>query len=432
MTLIFISSFVNYTIGWHLGKSSRQGIRKTLLIASLFANLGLLGFFKYFGFFLDSFARLIGLFGLHPNISTLKIILPVGISFYTFQSLSYIIDIYRRQIQPTKDPLAFFAFVSFFPQLVAGPIERAKNMLPQFQQQRSFNMEQVKDGLRQILWGLFKKMVIADRLAPHVDYIFSSYSSLNGIVLVLGMLFFAIQIYCDFSGYSDIAIGTARLFGFRLMRNFAYPYFSRNIREFWRRWHISLSSWFRDYVYIPLGGRHRSKSRYIWNILVTFIISGFWHGADWTFIAWGGLHGIYYIIYFFLTKKQEIHSNTATGGYLLPSLQELSQMTGTFIMVSFAWIFFRADSFRHAVGFIKHMFVYNLFVVPGNFLNCYGMACAIVVFLFATEWVQRTKEHALQIELLPAWTRWTIYYSLIALIILFRRREYVPFIYFQF
>jgi len=263
LSLIFFSSIIDYCVGKRLYATEDSYKRKLLLIVSLSTNLGILGFFKYFGFFIESTVELLNSFGIQSNITSLEIILPVGISFYTFQTLSYSIDIYRKKIKPTDDAIAFFAFVSFFPQLVAGPIERAKNLLPQFTHKREFNLNLAKDGIRQMLWGFFKKVLIADNIAPQVEYIFSNYNAVSGIELVLGTFLFAIQIYCDFSGYSDIAIGVARLFGFRLMQNFAFPYFSRDIAEFWRRWHISLSTWFRDYVYIPLGGSRVGKSRRI-------------------------------------------------------------------------------------------------------------------------------------------------------------------------
>ena len=295
LSLIFISSMVDYIVGLSIYKTDDSSKRKRLLLISMFVNLGFLGFFKYYNFFADSLIDLFSNFSISLHPRTLNIILPVGISFYTFQTMSYTLDIYRKKMEPTNDIIAFFAFVSFFPQLVAGPIERAKNLLPQFMKKRKFDYETATDGLRQILWGLLKKIIIADSCAHVVDYIFANYQFYNGSVLLMGVIFFAFQIYGDFSGYSDIAIGSAKLFGFDLMRNFAYPYFSRNIAEFWRRWHISLSTWFRDYVYIPLGGSYVNKWKRIRNIIITFTVSGFWHGANWTFIFWGFLNGIYYI-----------------------------------------------------------------------------------------------------------------------------------------
>jgi len=286
---------VDYSVGVGFSRTECDRKRKYLLLASIVTNIGLLLFFKYYNFFVDNFIDAFSLFGTKLNKSTLKIILPVGISFYTFQTLSYSIDVYRKKIEPTKNIIAFFAFVSFFPKLVPGPIERATNLLPQFSKKRNFEYNKAVDGLRQILWGLFKKIVVADRCATYVNEIFSNHGDYSGSTLLLGAIYFAFQIYGDFSGYSEIAIGTARLFGFNIMKNFAFPYFSRDIAEFWRRWHISLSTWFRDYVYIPLGGSRGNTWMKIRNTFIIFIVSGFWHGANWTFIAWGALNAIYFL-----------------------------------------------------------------------------------------------------------------------------------------
>ena len=285
--LIFCSTMVDYIIGFYLSNQNNRKIRKILLFISIAINLGILGFFKYYNFFLSSFTHVFTFFGVEIKANSLRIVLPVGISFYTFQTMSYTIDVYKRKIQATNDFIAFAAFVSFFPQLVAGPIERATNLLPQFLKKREFIYAQAVNGLRQMLWGLFKKIVIADNCARYVNMTFNNAESLTGSTLVLGVVFFAFQIYCDFSGYSDIAIGTARLFGFTLMKNFSFPYFSRDIAEFWRRWHISLTSWFRDYVYIPMGGSRGSGWIKVRNVLIIFLVSGFWHGANWTFLLWG-------------------------------------------------------------------------------------------------------------------------------------------------
>ena len=293
--LIAFSTLVDYLVGISLEREGSPQKRKGLLWISILVNLGFLGFFKYYNFFLDNFIASFSFFGMEIQANSLNIILPVGISFYTFQTLSYSIDVYRRKLPATKDFVAFSAFVSFFPQLVAGPIERASNLLPQFQKKRSFDYRLAVDGVRQILWGLFKKIVIADNCALYANEIFNNSAEYNGSTLFFGALFFAFQIYGDFSGYSDIAIGTSRLFGFNLMRNFAFPYFSRDIAEFWRRWHISLSTWFRDYLYIPLGGSKGSKSNQIRNVFIIFIVSGFWHGANWTFIVWGALNALYFL-----------------------------------------------------------------------------------------------------------------------------------------
>jgi len=428
LSLIFISSMVDYILGLSLGKTKNQTGRKVLLTTSLLVNLGLLGFFKYFNFFVDSFENVVESMGMQVNPVTLSIILPVGISFYTFQTLSYTIDIYRREIEPTKDILSFFAFVSFFPQLVAGPIERAKNLLPQFIKERSFDNIKAKDGLRQMLWGFFKKIVIADNLAPHVTTIFENSDKLDGLTLFLGVFFFAIQIYCDFSGYSDIAIGTARLFGFNLMRNFNFPYFSRDIAEFWRRWHISLSSWFRDYLYIPIGGSYVGQVRRIWNIVVIFTVSGFWHGANWTFIIWGLLNGLYYIP-LMLRNKQKRYTDHAAEDSFFPGFGESLAMLKTFLLALLAWVFFRADSVGHALSYIWRTFSvpflkldYSDYLVP----LVYGVGVLLI------EWPSRKKQFGLSIENFPIYLRWPIYIVVIAAIIVLGNFGKQEFIYFQF
>jgi alginate O-acetyltransferase complex protein AlgI len=426
LSLIFISSMTDYAIGLGLNKSKSKKNRKLLLSISLLINVGLLGFFKYFNFFIDSFIDLFTTFGFSINSRSLNIILPVGISFYTFQTLSYTIDIYRYKIEPTKDIIAFFAFVSFFPQLVAGPIERAANLLPQFKEKRFFDYDKAADGLRQILWGLFKKVVIADSCAKNVDFIFANYDTLSGSILFLGTIYFAFQIYGDFSGYSDIAIGTARLLGFDIMRNFAYPYFSRDIAEFWRRWHISLSTWFRDYVYIPLGGSYVNKLKRIRNILITFTVSGFWHGANWTFIIWGFLHGLYYIP-IILLNKQKKHTGTVSPNNLFPSIKETCQILTTFFFTLIAWVFFRAETIQHAFNYLTHMFSTSLFVFPEN----QKRNVILIIILLIIEWFHRKKEHGFQIDKYPTFIRWPLY-CILALVILNYFGEEKTFIYFQF
>jgi D-alanyl-lipoteichoic acid acyltransferase DltB (MBOAT superfamily) len=305
LSLIAISSGLNYILALKIDHSNNQRTRKLLLAASIIANFVILGFFKYFNLFIDSFSLLLVSFNISTNYSSLNIILPLGISFYTFQTLSYTIDIYRKKIPAVANPITFFTYVSFFPQLVAGPIERATNLIPQFVNKRTFSPELATDGLRQILWGLMKKVVIADNCALLVSQIFDSPSDTHSGILILGTILFAFQIYGDFSGYSDIAIGTSKLLGIKLMTNFRYPYFSQNMSEFWQRWHISLSTWFRDYLYIPLGGSKGGTWMKIRNTFIIFIVSGFWHGANWTFIVWGALHGIYLISSIILSKPKE-------------------------------------------------------------------------------------------------------------------------------
>ncbi|PNX45552.1 MAG: membrane-bound O-acyltransferase family protein [Thermoplasmata archaeon M8B2D] len=426
LSLIFISSITDYSIGLGLNKSKSINKRKLLLSISLTINLGLLGFFKYFNFFIDSFIDFSSTFGFSFDSRSLNIILPVGISFYTFQTLSYTIDVYRDKIEPTKDIIAFFAFVSFFPQLVAGPIERAANLLPQFKEKRFFEYDKAADGLRQILWGLFKKVVIADSCAKNVDFIFANYNTLSGSILFLGTIYFAFQIYGDFSGYSDIAIGTAKLFGFDLMRNFAYPYFSRDIAEFWRRWHISLSTWFRDYVYIPLGGSYVNKLKHIRNIIITFTVSGFWHGANWTFITWGFINGLYYIP-IMLLNKQKIHTGIVAQHNFFPSIKETCQILTTFFFTLIAWVFFRAETIQHAFSYLTHMFSTSLFVFPED----QKRHITLIIILLIIEWFHRKKEHAFQIDNYATFIRWPLY-CILVLVILNYFGEEKTFIYFQF
>lgn len=353
LSLIALSTVVDYYIGLTIHKSDCNSVRKRWLTASMLFNLGLLGFFKYYNFFIESWVDLLDSFGYTiENTWTLQVILPVGISFYTFQTMSYSIDIYRKKLEPTKDFVAFAAFVSFFPQLVAGPIERASNLLPQILKKRKFSKEQSLKGIELITWGMFKKVVVADSLAPIVNDIFINYAEYSGGTLITGAVFFAFQIYCDFSGYSDIAIGTAKLFGFDLMTNFNFPYFSRSIGEFWRKWHISLSTWFRDYLYIPLGGSKVGKLKGIRNVFAIFLVSGFWHGANWTFIVWGGIHALLFIPSFILgTNRRHLEENAIKKSWLSYG-KDFGQVVFTFFVVTVAWIFFRADSISDAVNYI--------------------------------------------------------------------------------
>jgi D-alanyl-lipoteichoic acid acyltransferase DltB (MBOAT superfamily) len=425
LSLIGISSFVDYSIGIQIDKSEKLRQRKLLLCVSLVTNLGILGFFKYYNFFIESFIDLLSVFGIQSNYFTLSILLPVGISFYTFQTLSYTIDIYRRELKPTKNWLSFFTFVSFFPQLVAGPIERARHLLPQIEQKRHFDYGEAKDGCRQILCGLFKKIVIADTLAPRVDFIFQHYHTLSPEQLLLGGVYFAFQIYGDFSGYSDIAIGLSKLLGIKLRRNFWYPYFSRNISEFWQRWHISLSTWFRDYVFIPLGGSRSSSSNTIRNVLITFLLSGFWHGANWTFLFWGFLNSIYYVIWMvFFRKRPEtgvlVHKNSTA------TLAQLPQILATFFLSVVAWIFFRSASVSQAYEYLLRLFTLDSFQLPA-----FESEMTLVAFLVALEWMQRKNEHALDVKGLPIFVRWTVYLSISHLVYMYHNAP-KSFIYFQF
>lgn len=434
LSLILFSTFVDYIVGLGLARNEKVKVRKLLLLTSIVVNLGFLGFFKYYNFFLDNFVQAFSLFGATLNTNSLNIILPVGISFYTFQTLSYSIDVYRRKLEPTRDFIAFSAFVSFFPQLVAGPIERATNLLPQFYRKRSFDYSQAIDGLRQVLWGLFKKIVIADSCAEYANMIFNNSADYSGSTLVLGAIFFAFQIYGDFSGYSDIAIGTARLFGFNLMRNFAFPYFSRDIAEFWRRWHISLSTWFRDYLYIPLGGSKGGLGMKIRNTFIIFIVSGFWHGANWTFIVWGALNALYFLP-LLLTQKNRNHIDIVAKGRWLPTIGESIRILVTFGLTLLAWIFFRANDLNHASQYIGGIFTQPLISVPKDIYtkSLVRTLVLIGVFLFI-EWMGRERKYALELIGLR-WNRiirWSFYSLILFSVFMFIKTKETPFIYFQF
>ena len=424
---------------------------KLWLWLNIVLNLGILGTFKYYDFFASSFAHL---FGLQADSLLLHLILPVGISFYTFQALSYSIDVYRGQITATRDIVAFTAFLSFFPQLVAGPIERATNLLPQFLQRRHFDYAVAVDGMRQILWGLFKKIVVADNCATYVDKVFADYGAYSGSTLVLAAILFSIQIYGDFSGYSDIAIGTSKLFGIRLMRNFNVPYFSRDIAEFWRRWHISLTTWFRDYVYIPLGGsrptvpaRVRNKEAYkravvVRNTFIIFLLSGFWHGANWTFVLWGAYHALLFMPLILLGKNRRYRDTVATDtaadgtvhSRLLPSWREAGQMLLTFALVVLGWIFFRADTIGDAFGYLARIPHRSLLSVP--FLvnrQFYIPLLLSILLLFGVEWCNRTRGGILTMaHIHNKAVRWLLYLVLVMVIAIFGEFEQVQFIYFQF
>lgn len=430
--LLLFSTLLDYYTGQKMHESPNQKIRKMWLWISIGINLGFLGFFKYYNFFAESFADLLNSFGLQANPWTLKIILPVGISFYTFHGLSYVIDIYKKKIPAEKNFIDYAVFVAFFPLLVAGPIERATHLLPQIQRKRTFNYTQAVDGMRQILWGLFKKMVIADNCAIYANEIFANSDAASGSTLFLGALFFTFQIYGDFSGYSDIALGTARLFGIELLRNFAFPYFSRDIAEFWRRWHISLSTWFRDYLYIPLGGSRGGNWMRIRNTFIIFIVSGFWHGANWTFIAWGFLNALF-IMPSIIMKTNRNNLEIVAMNKLLPTPREVLSILITFLLTVFAWIFFRAENLHHAFSYIAGMMNDSIISFPN--LNKAALATLILVaFCMAIEWLGRENQYALEKFWFrrPRILRWSFYAFIILLIGLFMHTEETPFIYFQF
>jgi alginate O-acetyltransferase complex protein AlgI len=427
--LLAFSTLLDYFSGLKIAAADSQRERKFWMILSVVVNLGFLGFFKYYNFFIESFAGLLTGLGVQANPWTLQIILPVGISFYTFHGLSYVFDCYNRKVSPVTNFIDYAVFVCFFPLLVAGPIERATHLLPQIRQERKFEYGRAVDGMRQILWGLFKKIVIADNCAVFANSIFSDSATQSGSTLVMGALFFTFQIYCDFSGYSDIALGTARLFGFELLRNFAFPYFSRDIAEFWRRWHISLSSWFRDYLYLPLGGSRGGTWRRVRNTFIIFLVSGFWHGANWTFIAWGLLNAFYFLP-LLLANKNRDHIEIVAKGKMFPELVDIFRILITFTLTVFAWIFFRAENLSHAFQYIGGIFSISLFTVP----NVFPVWLLVFIALFmCVEWIGRANQYAIQhigVRLARP-IRWGFYYALIALIIIYMGVEQ-EFIYFQF
>ncbi|MFM9986550.1 MAG: MBOAT family O-acyltransferase [Flavobacteriales bacterium] len=428
--LLAFSTALDFFTGLKIHDAHSQKWRKAWLLISVIVNLSFLGFFKYYNFFAESFAELLSNFGLQVNVSTLNVILPVGISFYTFHGLSYVFDIYNRKIIPTRNVVDYTLFVSFFPLLVAGPIERATHLLPQVEKARKFDYPKMVDGLRQILWGLFKKVVIADTCAEIANQIFNNSGDYTGSTLVLGALMFTFQIYGDFSGYSDIALGTARLFGIELLQNFKFPYFSRDIAEFWRRWHISLSSWFKDYLYFPLGGSRGSLAKTVRNTFVIFLVSGFWHGANWTFIFWGFLNALF-IVPSVIRKSNRNFISIVAENRMFPNLKELFLMGSTFGLTVFAWIFFRAESISKAFQYIRDIFTSQLWHLPR--VNG-GLAVILVTFFMTIEWFGRRNNYAIETSMFkaPRLLRWSFYAFLIFLIGIFMKTKESTFIYFQF
>lgn len=456
LILIAITTVLSFLSGIGIEKAPTQRSKKAVMIANVVVNLGILGVYKYYDFFATQFAQL---FGIESDFLLLHLILPVGISFYTFQALSYSIDVYRKQIEPTHDIVAFTAFLSFFPQLVAGPIERATNLLPQFQRKRTFDYAQAVDGMRQILWGLFKKIVVADNCATYVDQVFGDIGAYSGSTLLLAAVLFTFQIYGDFSGYSDIAIGTAKLFGIKLMRNFNVPYFSRDIAEFWRRWHISLTTWFRDYVYIPLGGSRpevparlkakgeRLEARYtkviaIRNTFIIFLLSGLWHGANWTFVLWGAYHALLFVPLLVMNKNRRYRDTVATitlpdgttKTKWLPSLKEAGQMLVTFVLAVIGWVIFRVENIGQVGGIISTILSESTLSIPFLISQYYYIPLFLaIIIMLLFEWFTRDGLHGLEITNIPyRWLRWSIY-LLILLALFFATQTDTPqFIYFQF
>jgi alginate O-acetyltransferase complex protein AlgI len=428
--LLIFSTLLDYYTGLKMHDARTQGMKRFWFWLSVGINLGFLGVFKYYNFFAESLAEALNDVGFEAHFWTLQVILPVGISFYTFHGLSYVIDIYKDRIKPERNFIDYSVFVSFFPLLVAGPIERATHLLPQIQSKRKFNYHQAVDGLRQILWGLFKKMVIADNCAEYANMVFANSAEHSGSTHIMGVLFFTFQIYGDFSGYSDIALGTARLFGIELLRNFAFPFFSRDTAEYWRRWHISLSSWFRDYLYIPLGGSSGGTKMKVRNTFIIFLVSGFWHGAAWTYIFWGFLNALYIMpSIIFNTNRHNIE--IVAKGRIFPTFKEVFHMVTTFGLTVFAFIFFRAADMTHAWHYVAEIFSMSTFTPPKGIRN--ELVWLIVIFMLI-EWAGRENKYA--IEKLgfkwPGWARWSFYALLVLVIFWFKTTKEVQFIYFQF
>ncbi len=427
--LLIFSTFLDYYTGLKMDERSTDRQRKVWFWLSIGINLGFLGVFKYYNFFADSLATSLATLGVTVSPYSLSVVLPVGISFYTFHGVSYVIDIYKRRILPERNFIEYSVFVSFFPLLVAGPIERATHLLPQIKKSRVFDYSTAVDGMRQVLWGMFKKVVIADKCAEYANMVFNNSADYSGSDHVLGAVFFAFQIYCDFSGYSDIALGTARLLGIELLKNFNFPYFSRDIAEFWRRWHISLSTWFRDYLYIPLGGSKVSTLTKVRNTFIIFIVSGFWHGANWTFIVWGALNALY-IMPSIIFNNNRANMEIVAQGKLLPTAKEVGAILLTFALTVLAWVFFRSASVADALEFITGTFTQSLFTLPT--LNVKIISVLLLLF-FGIEWLGREQHYALA-SIGITWhraLRWSFYLLLVVLIATYAGAKQ-QFIYFQF
>jgi alginate O-acetyltransferase complex protein AlgI len=445
-------SVAGYLFGLLIQSMGDPGRKRTFFVVGIVVMVGTLGVFKYCGFFMESLSRLLGSFGFRTDDWALKILLPLGLSFFTLKSLSYLIEVYRGKREATHDWVAYFTYIAFFPQLVAGPIDRPDNLLRQLQQRRSLVPADINSGLIQALWGYFKKAVVADNMAPLINLVFAHYQNYGGLDLMLNAAFFSIQIYCDFSGYSDIATGVARMLGFDSMINFSYPYFSRDIGEFWRRWHISLSSWFRDYLFYPLGGVVGSRWRSIRNILIVFTLSGLWHGANWTYVVWGFCHGLLFVP--LILGIQKSHTGTVARKRNLPKLREFGQITLTFALITMLWIVFRSDSLTSAGGYIFMMFakfklsIYGIFsqivgyakftgskfsifsLISLVYSNFSALSMSFIVIL--AEWQFRQETIPLRLKFGSRAIRWAIYSVIFTIIVFFAKGDEAAFLYAQF
>lgn len=430
LPLLIVATVVYYFMGLGILFFNRKGRRKNgyaVLASGIVLGIGMLLYFKYVNFFITSFSQMFESLGLHTNVHTFNIVLPLGISFFTFRLISYLIEINRGMVYPTRNIVTFGLYVAFFPCLLSGPIDRPQNLIPQLKAKRCFNYEMAVDGLRQVLWGMFKKMVVADNLAVSVNYIWSDYANQSGSSLLLGVFFFSFQMYADFSGYSDMAIGTAKVLGFNVTKNFNYPYFARNISEFWSRWHMSLTTCFTNYIYIPLGGNQRGRLRQFFNIMVVFTVCGLWHGAGWNFVLWGLYNGVLFLP--LVLKKRKKYTAVVAKGRLFPDLQDALRMVSTFLLINLGWVMLRADSVVSAYDYLAHIFNASLFTVPAN----NGMPVIYILLFVIVEWIQRDREYPLQIECTlkhPA-LKWSLYYVFIFVILFFSGRQ-SQFIYFQF
>lgn len=431
--LIATTTTVNYLAGLGIGSNTNKNSKRLYLIAGLVTSLGILFFYKYFNFFGNSLNSLFRVFNIFYEVPFYQILLPVGISFYTFQTLSYTIDVYFGRQKVERHFGIFALYVSFFPQLVAGPIERSTNLLPQFFEKHEFNYAAVKQGILTAAWGFFKKVVIADRLSEYVNMVYGDVTNYGSAALAIATIFFTVQIYCDFSGYSDIALGTARIMGFRLMKNFNRPYFAGNIREFWQRWHISLSTWFRDYFYIPLGGNRVKKSRWYFNLFFTFLVSGLWHGANWTFIVWGALHG-FYQVFATVTLQTRKKINEAIGISRFAGFNRFMNILITLALVVFAWIFFRANTIDDAFTVISRLFRFipdkttNLFYFPADFL----VSLILIAFLFIIEFLEERYNLWNRLQHIHFVLKWAFFIGILLCIFILGKWEDIDFLYFQF